>query len=382
MRIKKIIKGIRIVSYDVAGIIKREIDYHRVKPAASTLFLTYRCNSRCRTCTFWKRPRQEEIKKEIGFNEWKIIIDRLYDAGIRVTEIFGGNVLLRKELLIAVLRYLRERNFTVHLPTNQIGLDDEIAETIAECVDAVYISTDGVGEYQDAIRGQEGASRRVENTITKLLRMRRDPKSPPPRLICNTTVSRFNIDILEQILEYASGSGFDEIHFEYAGEMTQEDIDNSIIDGLRPSAYLVKQEESILIDHVNARLLKDRLRRLKCRYASEDIRITTINIDSLSAENLRNGTIPHRKCYVERNEVTVDPSGNIVACPFFNNYITGSLLNNSFQDVWNNERHRNFRRHQNSGDIAMCRHCILGVQRNPSFFRSLKRIYYQRVPVV
>jgi len=190
------------------------------------------------------------------------------------------------------------------------------------------------------------------------------------------------IDILEQILEYALRNGFDEIHFEYAGEMTQEDVDNSIIDGLKPAAYLVKQEESILIDSVNARYLKDRLRNLKRRYASENIGITTINIDSLSAENLQEGTIPHKKCYVERNEVTVDPSGNIVACPFFNNYITGSLLDNSFDNVWNNERHRHFRKHQNSGNIAMCRRCILGVQRNPSFFKSLKRIYYQRVPVV
>ncbi len=322
------------------------------------------------------------MKKEIGFDEWKTIIDKLSDTGIRVTEIFGGNVLLRKELLIAVLRYLREKNFIVHLPTNQIGLDDEISEAIAGCVDSVYISTDGVGEYQDTIRGQEGASRRVENTITKLLRMRRNRKSPPPRLICNTTVSKYNVGILEQIIEYASTTGFDEIHFEYAGEMTREDIDNSIIDGLRPAAYLVKQEESILLDPVNAGMLRDKLRGLKQRYASEDIGVATINIDSLSAENLQKGTIPHRKCYVERNEITVDPSGNIVACPFFNNYITGSLLNNSFHDVWNNERHQNFRKHRNSGDIAMCRHCILGVQRNPSFFRSLKRIYYQRLPGV
>ena len=372
----KTIKYLEALADEFGTIVKREIDFIRVKPSISTLFLTYRCNSSCKTCTFWKRPAQDEKDKEIGFEEWKVVIDKLHKKGIRVTELFGGNVFLRKDILARVLRYLKEKDFLIHMPTNQIGLDDSMVEVISECVDYLYISTDGVGEYQNKIRGQNGAFQRVEDTISKLIKYRQNGNGP--RLICNTTVSKYNVNNLEQIAEYASKSGFDDIMFEYAGEMSQADLDNSKIEGLKPAAYYVKQDESILLDYDNAKLLKGNIKSIIGKLACEDIKVGSVNIDILSVDNLAQGTIPHKKCYVERYEVTVDPSGNVVGCPFFNNYIIGDLVKNSFDDIWNNSRHKKFRSHQNSGKLAMCKHCILGVQRNPSFITSLKRMYYKK----
>lgn len=375
--IGKLIKGLKIVLNDIQRVAVREMRFYQVMPNAAILFLTYRCNSQCKTCSMWKLPAQETKNKEIAFAEWKIIIDKLYDAGIRGVEVFGGNVLLRKELLIQVLRYLKEKCFVIHLPTNQIGLDDDIASAIVECVDAVYISTDGIGEYQDAIRGQKGASQRSENAITRFLRLRKNNKSP--RLICNTTVSKYNVDILEKLVQYAIAHCFDEIHFEYSGEFTQEHIKNSFIDGLKPAPYFIRQDESILVDQSGAKLLKESLRQIKEKYMNEGIKISTINIDTLTERNLYEGTIPHSKCYTERNEVTVDPTGNLIICPFINNYIIGNILNSPFHEVWNNHKHKRFRELQNKGCIEMCEHCILGVQRNPGILMSLKRIYLTRL---
>ena len=49
--------------------------------------------------------------------------ERFRAAGVRVVEIFGGNVLLRKDLLIPVLHYLHDNGICIHLPTNQIGME-------------------------------------------------------------------------------------------------------------------------------------------------------------------------------------------------------------------------------------------------------------------
>jgi MoaA/NifB/PqqE/SkfB family radical SAM enzyme len=362
---------------DVQALAQRQRHFQRVLPLTSLLFLTYRCNSHCRTCTFWKRPHREEEKREIGFQEWRIIIDKLAAAGVRATEVFGGNVLLRKDLLLSVLRYLKEKEFEIHLPTNQIGLDDEIARSIVTYVDYVYISTDGVGEHQDAIRGLKGSSQRAEAAVTKLLRLRRGCKTP--KIICNTTVSRYNADLLDDLAEYALRMGFDEIHFDYAGEISKEHLEHSVIDGLLPTPYFLKEGESILVDRAGAKRLKQSLRRIRKKHAHSDIDIVTVNIDVLTEENLYEGTIPHGKCYVDRLEVTVDPAGNLIPCAFINNYINGNLLNDAFEDVWNNERYQRFRRQQNRGAIAMCKHCILGVQRNPGLLTSLKRIYLSRL---
>jgi MoaA/NifB/PqqE/SkfB family radical SAM enzyme len=377
MRSRQIINGVRVVSRDVLKVVRRQIRFHRTIPIVATLFLTYRCNSRCKTCTAWKRDQAEEIKKEINLEEWRMIVDKLHDEGVRAVEVFGGNVLLRKDLLIPLFEYLKKRGFTIHLPTNQIGLDDEIAGAIVRYADYVYISTDGVGNYQNAIRGQSDAADRSQNAIMRLLKLRSDKKGP--RLICNTTVSKYNFMYLEQLVEYAAAMKFDEIHFEYVGEFSQEQVDRSIINGIRPEPNYIKGEESVLLNRQEAELLKRTISKIKRDYSHQSINIVTINIDMLSIKNLHQGTIPRGKCHVERTEVTVDPSGNVVVCPFITNYELGSLVSGSFGDIWNNVAHKMFRRHQNRGGLEMCAHCILGVQRNPGIVHSLQRIYFNRI---
>jgi MoaA/NifB/PqqE/SkfB family radical SAM enzyme len=377
--LSRAVNAASVLLRDLRDVNERQHRFHGVRPDSATIFLTYRCNSRCRTCTFWLRDHKEEKKKEIDLEEWKTIIDQLADAGIHTVEVFGGNVLLRKKLLIGVLEHLERRNMSIHLPTNQIGLDEEIGKAIAAYVDHVYISTDGVGESQDEIRGLKGSADRSETTVALLRRLRAGNGSPPI-LVCNTTVSKYNFHLLEPMVDYALAHGFDEVHFEYAGEFTDAHIDDSLIDGLRPSPYYVQQDsETILVSRDQAKRLKEGLRSVKKKYANADIDILSVNIDVLSAAHLSNGTIPHKECYVERLEATVDPSGNLIACPFINNYVMGNVLEQGLQAVWNNSKHRRFRELQNCGALEMCKHCILGAQRNPGFFTQLKRIYHRRI---
>lgn len=375
------INAVKVISRDLATLARREMDFRRAKPVTSTLFLTYRCDSRCKTCTMWQKPQEQEKQREIGFAEWKVIIDQLADTGIRAAEIFGGNVLLRKGLLGQILQYLHEKGFHIYLPTNQIGLDDQIAESIVAYVDTVYISTDSLGAQQNNIRGIKGASHYAEESIDKLKRCRSRIalNSESPRLVCNTTVSKHNVDIMENMVDYALSMGFDEIHFEYAGEFDEETVERSRINGLKPEPYYLKQDESILVDQAGARKIKENIKQIKRRYGNAPIVISTINIDSISETDLWRGTIPHKNCYVERNEVTVDPSGELVICPFINNYKMGSLLSNSLGELWTNEKHLAFRALQNKGGLPMCQSCILGVQRNPGVMSSLKRIYRSRI---
>lgn len=381
MTIMKILNGIIVLYGDLRSLLRREIDFYKVNPKTSTLFLTYRCNSKCKTCSMWQRPQDVEIRNEIGLNEWKSIVGKLADAGIESTEIFGGNVLLRKDLLIPLLRYLHEKGIAVHLPTNQIGLDDDVAEAIVKYVNAVYISTDGLGDQQDNIRGIDGASGLSEDSIAKLQRFRTNIRlnGNKLRMVCNCTVSKYNIDEMHGIVQYAINKGFDEVHFEYAGEFEKSDVERSKIMGVIPEPHYIRQDASILADEEGARKIKNNIKDIKNKFKNADLLINTINIDMLSIENLYLGTIPHKKCYVERNEVTIDPYGNLVACPFINNYTMGNLLESAFEKIWNNGKHKSLRNIQNSGGLPMCGHCILGVQRNPRIMNSLRRIYLKRI---
>ena len=355
--------------------IKREIAFHRVRPKTALFFLTFRCNSKCTTCTFWVRDKKKLEEGELTLEQWTRIADQLHENGIRNVELFGGNVLIRKDLLIPLLHHLHKLRWNVHIPTNQIGLDQKTIEAFVETEVAIlYISTDGVAEYQNKIRGFEGADNLNAKSIRAIRGYREQLGKTRPKLVCNTTVSKFNVDILEKIPDYAIEMGFDEVHFEYAGEMDDEVVSKSLIDGLKPTPMFVQQNGvSILASEQQAKEIKRKLKLIKKLYRDAPIEIMTINIDDLSEEDLYKGTIPHKKCYDERIEVNVDPYGNIVACPVIHNYAYGNLLSEDFKSIWNNQHHKRFRKLQNCGELPMCKHCILGVQRNPTLWRSVKR---------
>ena len=373
-----ILNGIKALTCDFLGLLKREIDFYKVRPRVATMYLTYRCNSKCKTCTMWKHSQEQELEKEIGLKEWQAIIDKLQNCGIRCVEIFGGNVLLRKELLLELVVCLHNKGFAVHIPTNQIGFDEEIAEALVKYVDTVYLSTDGIAVEQDRIRGIDGACNIGNQALGHLLDFRQKIDSAL-RIVCNCTVSKLNYKLLENIADYAERSGFDEIHFEYVGEFTQEVINNSRVFGMTPHPPYVRQDESVLLNREEASEIKNSLKKIKEKYKSSPFSIGSINIDALSIEHLRAGTIPHGKCYVERNEITVDPYGNMIICPFINNFVIGSLIDNPLGHVWNSSKHKDFRHVQNHGKLPMCRHCVLGVQRNPGFLKSMQRIYLSRI---
>lgn len=98
----------------------------------------------------------------------------------------------------------------------------------------------------DRVREIDGTFGRTVLAIESLIATRGERSRP--KLICNTTVSKFNARSLEDILRFAKESGFDEIRFEYVGEMTQEQIDNSIVNGPHPEPYYVRHRESVLND--------------------------------------------------------------------------------------------------------------------------------------
>jgi len=370
--LKKIAERPRII---FGSAIRRQIDFYRVKPKVATIFLTFRCNSRCTTCTFWTRDKEAEKPKELSLEGWKKVAEALYENGITSVEIFGGNVLLRKEVLVPLIYHMKSLGMELHIPTNQIGLDPKTIEAIVDAgVDVLYISTDGVQEYQDKIRGFDGAINLNKKIIKSIRECREKLKKDKPELVCNTTISKFNVDILDQIPEYAIEMGFDSVHFEYAGEMDDQMISASLIDGLKPTPMFIQQNnQSILVSQQQAKILKRKLKEIKRKYRHAPIYIRTINTDIFSEKNLYEGTIPHKKCYVERIESTVDPYGNLVACPVIHNNQYGNLLEEDFKSIWNNSRHKRLRKLQNCGKLPMCHNCIYGAQRNPSFRLSLKR---------
>lgn len=76
-------------------------------PRNAVLEVTYQCNHRCLFCSCpWYAPEGKYPKgEELDLQAWKEVVDRLYDKGVEVFSISGGEALL-KDCLPQILEYI------------------------------------------------------------------------------------------------------------------------------------------------------------------------------------------------------------------------------------------------------------------------------------
>lgn len=357
-------------------LIKREINYWSVRPANLLLFLTYRCSSRCNSCRMWQR---EITQPELSADKWKVLIDMAVGLGVKNLEMFGGDALLKKWTLLELIKYAKRRKTSVDFTTNCILMDEDTAKSIIESgIDVIYISVDGIDDTYQQARGLN-AFEKVKRGIEYLLKARAGGRIP--EIIMNCTVSSLNVDSFEQVFSFAEEMGVDAMAFEYAGEFPARSLGASRINGIEPQPYYTAQESSILVNQEQARLLKNKLKELKNNSRKSKVRLITKNIDILKTNDLTSGRFPNKKCYVCRYMISADPYGNILPCPFYNNYHLGNIRTAPLDMIWKNQRHYDFIRSIDSGEPEICRYCILGIERNPTIWQELTQSYlaYKRI---
>lgn len=360
-------------------LLKREIYYSSIKPTHALLIMTYRCTSKCKMCTIWQRGKNINKNDELTLDEWKKVIDKIFSKHLEVVEIFGGDSLLRKDVTIPLIEYIAEKNknIIIDMPTNCNLLDKKTAlDLVKSGLYRIYISLDGPIDTHDKIRGNIGTFNRVNKAIDYLVEAKKELKSKTPIIIVNCTISKTNVDNFEKIIPEAEKLGVDAVEFEYTGEFKDDAIQNTNVQGIKPTPFYINTETSNLVNLEQAHILKKKLKEIKETAKSLKISILTEPVDVLTIDNLVNGKIPNKKCYFSRYTISIDPFGNIIGCFHFNNYIIGNIKNMALSSIWNNKKHQSFFKAQKKGDIKMCKNCISGVRRNLTLCQYLYRKAY------
>lgn len=143
------------------------------RPLLAGLKLTHRCNLRCRTCPFWRRPRPD-----LSFDAVRAALDELYEAGCRLLILEGGEPFLwrdRHRSLEDVVGAARERGFA------RIGVTTNGTLPLESRADILWVSLDGLKETHEANRGPIWD--RVMANIAA---------SRHPRLFAQLTITRAN----------------------------------------------------------------------------------------------------------------------------------------------------------------------------------------------
>lgn len=163
----------------------------RAAVAAATLYVTRRCNLRCRYCSF---PLQ--LVPELTTAQWVAVVDGLARAGCARIGIIGGEPLLRPDVG-EIVAAVRARGMACVLTSNGVLVPKRI--DALRRLDTLILSLDAPGPENDVLRG-EGAWAAVREA----LRAAREAGIP---VKLNAALSRETAARLDDLVSYAEAEG-------------------------------------------------------------------------------------------------------------------------------------------------------------------------------
>ncbi len=310
----------------------------RLLPLNLTVSVTYRCNSRCRTCNVYTKNAEEFTVEEF---------DRTFASLGRAPYWYtmsGGEPFLRPDLPdICESAYRHGAPGIINIPTNGLlpdripGAVREIAGRCPKSQVIVNLSIDEIGEAHDAIRGVEGGFERALESYRGLRALR----LPNLTVGVHTVISVYNVDRVPEVYEY----------------VTRE---------LKPDSFITEiAEERVELETLGAEITPDAasyakavdylIERIKDEKYSGISRITQafrIRYYELVKRYLRSSRqeIP---CYAGIASAQIAPDGDVWFCCVKAEPI-GNLRDAGydFGTVWFGDKAREERRKVRSGECA------------------------------
>jgi MoaA/NifB/PqqE/SkfB family radical SAM enzyme len=215
----------RIVGYKLF----RSAGWPKMLPLSLTIGLTYRCNSKCKTCNIWRRKSSyelsvkefDEVFKNIGSAYWFTLS--------------GGEPFLRNDI-VEICRSVHDncKPGIINIPTNGILWDlipERVQEILEVCPDSqivVNVSMDGIEEQHNEIRGVRGNFEKAMKTYKAL----RSLDNNNFELGIHSVISVYNVHELPLIYEKLKELNPDS----YITEIAEERVElNTIGANITPS---------------------------------------------------------------------------------------------------------------------------------------------------
>ncbi len=176
-------------------------------PEAMTLFLTHRCNLRCKMCGQWgeggvtKKQGQENLRQALSLEELKCVVNELSAFKPNIT-LFGGEPLLFGGCA-ELISHIKSKAMHCLLITNGSLLEDHAQGLVGAGLDELNLSLDGAQELHDQIRGMPGLFERIYKGLEKLNSCKARLGKYKPLINLQCTITKYNYQYLEQLTEVA-----------------------------------------------------------------------------------------------------------------------------------------------------------------------------------
>lgn len=179
--------------------IARQTGRLRPLPVNLTFSVSYRCNSRCKTCNVWRKRVQD-----FTLDEYEQTFRQLGHTPYWLT-FSGGEPFLRSDLIDIVLAsYQHCQPGIINIPTNGL-LTDRIVSGVERLVREakksqiiINLSLDGIGEEHDRLRGVPGNYLKLRESYDRLQAI----KASNLTIGIHSVISQHNIDNIIPLMQH------------------------------------------------------------------------------------------------------------------------------------------------------------------------------------
>jgi len=273
-------------------------------PYRMDLALTYRCNNNCAHC-YNARPRQQP---ELSTEDWKLILDRLWEVGIPHIVFTGGEPTLRPDLP-ELIAHAESNGQITGVNTNGRKLKDPsyLKSLVDAGLDHVQITLEShIPAIHDAMVKASGA---WEDTVAGV----RNALDTRLYVMTNTTLLRPNAAFLPETLDYMASLGIPTLGLNaliYSGR------------GLEVDTGLPESDLPALLALARAKT-EERGQRLiwytPTQYCHFDPVLMELGV---------------KGCTAALYNMCVEPDGSVIPCQSYYQAL-GNLLSDPWAGIWN-----------------------------------------------
>lgn len=328
---------------------RREISHFARIPREAGIELTYRCNLRCKMCGVFGKIRDQH-EQELRVDEYRNLFIQMQEMGIGLVTFTGGEPFVRKDLF-DIVGEAKSQGLRCNIFSNGTLINDETLKRVFESgVDKLIFSVDGMNGVHDEIRGIPGSFDKVIRTISDLIATRRDRGLQSPEIDAHMTMMRGNVESLSPLSDLCRSMGIN-FSFQPYSESNEKSLREtiSVLEGVTANRYL-PQDSTLRFTDEDLVRLKEELARLPLDFYSK-------LMSYFSAEELKKGLMPVKKCYFTRNFVMLDPYGNVFPCTNLDSYKLGNVRSQALYEIWTGVKYERLREKLSRRLFPLCVYC-------------------------
>ena len=309
----------------------------------ANLAVTYRCQSRCRTCNIWKNEAKRE---ELTLEEYRTLFESNHDLlkKVRSIQITGGEPFMRRDLpeIVSTI-HASLPDCTFWIPTN--GMDpravEEATRDILRALQGkgigISVSIDGMERTHDVQRGVGGSFKKATETLRRLSAIREE--HPGLGLTVGMTLTSGNYREASEVYALTKIFGadfsmrpvsFSEIYYRNIDERRQmDDVSGELLPVIRNIARDTVRSQGIIHSAPSLRYMQG------------------------VVDYIRDPTDRRPPCAAGEDSFFLDPHGDVYPCIFVNEKI-GNVREEKLEDLWWTDDASRIRERISGGDCPGC----------------------------